>query len=284
MLRGNSAEHCYVEIYYGITSFQAVGGVATIDTMLDTVFLEYIRQRMLMGVKKENIIPVLRINGVSDSEIEEGFATISQELGLVNSSTQQGLSPSVGPAGTSHSAPRVTMIRKKSWFEPLRSSISLYQVAFGVIGTYQMVYQLSLILPAMMREVTPVTQPDFLVFVAMNAGALLFCLMYLLAGALLFFNCRGAKELSLLLSLVQVPVFILKNVQYLLSLGLSVILSISHPDSAYSFQAQFFAGPQFTISLDHAAGAVVGVNLSAVILIILLLFVRTGERTTQVPI
>lgn len=147
-----------------------------------------------------------------------------------------------------------------------------------------MIFQLYLILPAMVRQVTPVTQPDFLLFVAINAAAVLFCFLYLLAGILLLFNWRGAKDLSLLLTLFQVPVFIVRKVQYLLTLGLSIILSISHADSAYSFNAQFFAGPQFTISLGHASGALVGLNVSAIILLVLLSFVRTGESTMQVAI
>ena len=156
----------------------------------------------------------------------------------------------------------------------LRNLLSIYQVGFGVVGIGMLAF---LVLPQILSasaKITPDTQSNFLFAVGVFVFALIFYILAILAGILLWRKFRAGKTLCILLEIIQVPVFIVAGVQYYFSLGLSLNVYMALVNASSVFRLQFFPGPQASFSIGESTGFLVGLNISAIILLTLLLWLK----------
>ena len=108
--------------------------------------------------------------------------------------------------------------------------------------------------------------------------SLVFYVLAIVAGILLFRGKKGGKGLSIILHTLQFPIFTIGNVSYFLSLGLNFIVIFREIGSHISFNFRLFAGPQFSLSLGESSGLLFGLNFAAIILFIL--FWRIPKAST----
>lgn len=286
---------------------------------IDKAYLEYIRAKTAAGVSTDDIARVLRGNGVSDDDIAEAFAAAaassvgpgSAASGPTGGAVQESASASPSPSApeavpapafshtpsSSVSVPvyRNVTPRGVSLAQPphasrktfgqhiedvVRSLVAIYQLGFGLIAIVLMVRTMAPTLSTIASEMSLLSQQNVQIYLGLNGATLLFCLLNVVAGIRLL-KGRG-RRLSSLLAVLQMPALIMSGAQYVLCLGLGAVASLSFPVPPYQFHLAFFGGPQFILSFTQAAGITVGINLSAILLIIALFFLKNPNRRARV--
>jgi hypothetical protein len=163
----------------------------------------------------------------------------------------------------------------------LRNILSVYQVAFGIVGIGMLAF---LVLPQILSasaSITSDTQGNFLFALGVYAFALVFYVLAILAGVLLWRKHRAGKTLSIVLEIIQIPVFIVAGIQYYFSLGLSLNVYMALINANAVFRLQFFPGPQASFSIGESTGFLLGLNVSAVLLLILFLRLKDDSTVLQ---
>jgi len=167
----------------------------------------------------------------------------------------------------------------------LRKILSLYEIVFGIIGIGMLALFSVPQMLALRADVTAENQSTFFLLIGVCVAVLIFYILAILAGTLLFLKRRSGKILSIILEIVQIPVVILGGVKFYLSLGLTLMTYLTFADAATGFRLKFILGPQFSFSTGEV-GLLLGVNVGAIILLVLFMMLKDensaiSTRTTS---
>ncbi len=153
----------------------------------------------------------------------------------------------------------------------LRKILSVYEVVFGVAGIGMMF----LLLGPKVFTGQGASGGLYAVLVGIFALAIVFYFLAVLAGILLFRMKKIGKSISIVLHVLQIPVFIVASVKYLVSLGLSLTVYFTAAEKAIGFD--FFVGPKFSLGIGYD-GFMLGINIFAIILLILFAKVQVQQQ------
>lgn len=157
----------------------------------------------------------------------------------------------------------------------LRKILSLYEIIFGFLGVGMVFYVLG---PILINLPSSSFGAVFTLFVI----ALLFYVLAIFAGISLFGGHTIGKNLSVVLHILQIPIFTIAGVKYFIALGAPFVVYISLGERSAGAAFNFFFGNQFEFSTD-ASGTMLGANITALIVLILLLRIRPNNPTQYTP-
>ncbi|MEK7479884.1 MAG: hypothetical protein AAB665_01195 [Patescibacteria group bacterium] len=145
----------------------------------------------------------------------------------------------------------------------MKKILSIYEVLFGVVGVGMTLFILGPILLA------GIAGSEFsIVALCIFLLAIVFYVVSVIAGVLLYLNKALGKTLSIVMHILQVPVFTVGGITYFISLGLNIPVIAGATANGFSFGLRFFFGPQFSLSFGEN-GFLAGLNIAAVILVVL---------------
>ena len=154
----------------------------------------------------------------------------------------------------------------------LRKILSVYEVVFGIAGIGMTLFLLG---PKVLAE-QGASGGLYVALACIFALAIAFYSLSVLAGILLFQMKKIGKSISIVLHVLQIPVFIVAGVKYLVSLGLSLSVYFMVAEKAIGFK--FFVGPQFSLGIGYD-GLMLGINIFAIILLILFAKVQVNSSS-----
>ena len=155
----------------------------------------------------------------------------------------------------------------------LRKILSVYEVVFGVAGIGMTLFLLG---PKVFAE-QGASGGLYAVLLGIFALAIVFYSLSVLAGILLFQMKKIGKSISIVLHALQIPVFIVAGIEYLVSLGLSLSVYFTVVGKTIGFKFNLFIGPKFSLAIG-SDGFMLGLNIFAIILLILFAKVQVQQQ------
>ena len=168
---------------------------------------------------------------------------------------------------------RITFSNIIKKYMNLRKILSVYEVVFGIAGIGMMFF---LVGPKIFAEQVA-SGGLYAVLVCIFVLAIVFYSLSILAGILLFQMKQIGKSISIILHALQIPVFIVAGVEYLISLGLSLPIYFTLVGKTIGFKFNLFIGPQFSLAIG-SDGFMLGLNVFAIILLILFMKVQVQQQ------